>query len=90
MAQRYFEPKEFAKEFEKDELVADNLTNLCPIFIEFLPSLDVMRQLITRIKEMQTPKDTLWQDFEKVSLGEGKFVYKPFHQPNAYADMYEK
>jgi len=43
MTMRYIDPAEYITEFENDLLVADNLTNLCPVFIEFLPTPEVMR-----------------------------------------------
>ena len=49
--------------YKDDEVVANELTEKCPFFVDFVPSADVMNRLYRRMAQIREPMPALWAGF---------------------------
>ena len=77
MSQRFNEPFEYSIKLDKEDISLEEIAQLYPLFIDFIPSPDVLKQLIDRIKKSKKSREGLWDGFKRLELPNGEIVYQP-------------
>ena len=93
---RYYFPKEYKAKLDKADVTIDELINLYPFFVDFIPTTAVLRELVSRMLMIENIDEDLWQDYKKTFVRhkdvDGNIIkecdeYNPYPHSNAFHEI---
>ena len=84
---RYYQPKDFKDKLNKEGVTIDELIEIYPFFIDFVPNSLVTRELVHRMTQIEIINDDLWQDYKPLKMPDGSIEYQPYPHSDAFHEL---